>query len=198
MTPAPNAGEPFVFLEKGALLQDQPLNMDPARLRFASGWMIALERLHQAGFSIAIVSNESGLALGFYDERALEAVQRQVAVRFMSRGIGLAGFLYCPHHVDGTVAQFAKACECRLPRPDLFRRAGQELRADLRRSWLIGSAMDAIKAARSAGCRTIVVDSGQESEFLVSRRQASSQHVAPDLSAAAALIIAEHHAEAAA
>lgn len=198
MTPAPNAGRPFVFLEKGALLQEQPLNIDPARLRFASGWMMGVEHLHQAGFAIAIVSNESGLAFGFHDERALEAVQRQVAARFTSRGIELAGFLYCPHHPAGTVAAFTEACECRLPRPELFRRAAKELHADLRRSWLIGSTMDAIAAARSAGCRAILVDSGQEPELLAPRRQAQLHQVAPDLSTAAALLIDEHHAEVAA
>jgi histidinol-phosphate phosphatase family protein len=197
-TPNGSAARPFVFLEKAALLQDQPLNVDPARLRFASGWMIGVERLHRAGFAIAIVSNESGLAFGFHDEHALEAVQRQVAARFAGRGIEIADFLYCPHHQAGTVARYAQACDCRLPSTGLFRRAAHELGADLERSWLIGTTVDATVAAGAAGCRAILVDSGQESELLVSRRQPQSHQVAPDISAAAALLIEEHHADAAA
>lgn len=198
MTPAPNAARPFIFLEKTALLLDQPLNVDPARLRFAAGWTLAMERLCQAGFALAVMSNESGLAFGYYDERALEALQRQVATRFTSRGLALAGFLYCPHHPQGTVAQFAQLCDCRFRGSGLFKRAANELGADLARSWLIAISPDALHAARSVGCRTILVDSGHEPELLVPRRHAQPYDVAPDLSTAAALAIAEHHADAAA
>jgi histidinol-phosphate phosphatase family protein len=160
--------------------------------------MIGVEQLHRAGFAIAIVSNESGLAFGFHDEHALEAIQRQVAARFTGRGIEIADFLYCPHHQEGTVARFKQPCDCRLPRAGLFSRAAQELGADLGRSWLIGTTIDATAAAHAAGCRAILVDSGQESELLLSRRQPQPYQVAPDISAAAALLIEEHHAEAAA
>jgi len=194
-----NGTRPFVFLDKaGVLLTNQPLNVDPARLRFASGWTLGVERLFRSGFGLAVVSNESGIALGYYDEHALEVVHRHVAARFASRGIELDGFLYCPHHPEGTVAPYARACDCHLPQPGLFWRAATELGADLRRSWLIGDSADDVTAARNAGCRAILVDSGHEPELLAAHRLAQSHQVAPDLCTAADLIIDELHTEAAA
>ncbi|MGH7713671.1 MAG: D-glycero-alpha-D-manno-heptose-1,7-bisphosphate 7-phosphatase [Gemmatimonadaceae bacterium] len=198
LSPPPNGARPFVFLDKSALLLDQPFNVDPARLRFAAGWSLAAERLYQAGFSLAVVSNESGIAFGYYDEHALDVLHRHVAARFASRALELAGFLYCPHHPEGTVARYVRNCDCHLPQPGLLRRAAIEMDADLRRSWLVGHSADDVLAARNADCRAMLVDSGHEPELLVARRQAQPYEVAPDLITAADLITAGQHAEAAA
>ena len=190
--------QPFVFLDKAVLLADQPFTVDPARLRFASGWTLALDRLHSAGYGLATISNESGIAFGYYDEHALEVVQRHVASRFAARGFELAGFLYCPHHPDGSIARYTVDCDCHLPKPGLLRRAAAELGADLQRSWLIGDSADDMLAARHASVRGLVVDSGSESELFVGQRQTHSYHVAPDLCTAVDLIIDEMQTEAAA
>jgi len=194
----PNGTRPFVLLNKPVLVSGPPFSVDPARLRFATGWTNALERLYHAGFGLASLSNESGIAFGYYDEHALEIVHRHVQARLASRGIELAGFLYCPHHPIGTVARYARNCDCHLPKPGLLRRAATELDADLRRSWMISSSADDIVAARHASCRAMLVDSGHEPELLVVRRQAQPYQVAPDLITAANAIIEEMHAEAAA
>lgn len=193
-----NGTRPFVFLDKAVLLAGLALNVDPARLRLASGWTLALERLFRAGFGLAVVANESGIALGYYNEHALDVMHRHVGARFASRGLELAGFLYCPHHPQGTVAPYARACGCHLPQPGLFWRAATELGADLGRSWLIGDSADDVVAARNATCRAILVDSGHEPELLAAHRLAQHYHVAPDLCTAADLIIDELQAEAAA
>lgn len=198
MRAPPNGNKPFVFVDKSVLLAGQPFNVDPARLRFASAWNLGLERLFRAGLGLAVVSNESGIAFGYYGEHALDVMHRHVAARFASRGLEVAGFLYCPHHAEGTVREYARTCECHLPQPGLLWRGATELGADLRRSWLVGDSPDDVAAARKASCRFILVDSGHESELLVTRRQPQTYHVAPDLCAAADLIIAEMIAEAAA
>jgi D-glycero-D-manno-heptose 1,7-bisphosphate phosphatase len=198
MKPISTATRPFVFLDKTVLLTNPPLNVDPARLRFAPGWTLAMERLYQAGFSIAVISNESGIALGFHDEHALDVIHRHVAARFASRGLEVSGFLYCPHHPSGTVASYTAACDCRLPRPGLLQRAARDLGADLRHSWLIGRSTDDVLAARDAGCRAVLVDSGHEPQLLAVRQLPLSYDVAPDLCAAADLILDERRTEAAA
>lgn len=190
--------QPFVFLDKSVLLADQPFNVDPARIRFAAGWTLALDRLHSAGYALATISNESGIAFGYYDERALEIVQRYIASRFATRGFALTGFLFCPHHPIGSVPKYTQDCDCHLPKPGLLRRAAAELGADLKRSWLIGDSADDMLAARQAGCQGLIVDSGSEIELFVGRRQAHTYHVAPDLCGAADLIIEELQTEAAA
>lgn len=190
--------QPYVFLDKAVLIADQPFNVDPARIRFAAGWTLALDRLHSAGFAFATVSNESGVAFGYYDEHALEVVRRYIASRFAPRGFELAGFLYCPHHPVGLVPRYTVDCDCHHPKPGLLRRADSELGADLPRSWLIGDSADDVLAARNASCRALVVDSGSESELFVGRRQTHPYRVAPDLCTAADLIVGELQTEAAA
>ena len=198
MRPLHNGSRPIVFLDKYVLLAGQPFNMDPARLRFASGWTIGLERLFRAGLGLAVVSNESGIALGYYGEHALDVVHRHVAARFASRGLEVAGFLYCPHHPEGTVPEYTRKCDCHLPQPGLFWRAAKELDADLSHSWFIGDSPDDVTAARKASCRVVLVDSGHEPELLAARRQLQTYPLAPDLCAAADLIIEGMVAEAAA
>ncbi|MGQ0643315.1 MAG: HAD hydrolase-like protein [Gemmatimonadaceae bacterium] len=194
----PNGSRPFIFFNKPALLSGPPFNVDPTRVRFAAGWTLGVERLYHGGFALAIISNESGIAFGYYDNHTLEILHRHVAARFASRALELSAFLYCAHHPDGTVARYARSCDCHLPQPGLLTRAATELGADLQHSWLIGSSADDVLAARNARCRAMLVDSGHEPELLVARRLAQPHRVAPDLITAAGLIVDEAHAEAAA
>jgi histidinol phosphatase-like enzyme len=72
---------------------------------------------------------------------------------------------HCPHHVDGTVLAYARACSCRKPRPGMLLRAARDLDLDLGRSWMVGDILDDIEAGRRAGCRTVLLDVGSETEW---------------------------------
>ncbi len=178
-----------VFLDKdGTLVEDEPYNVDPGRIRLMPGAADGLRALHAAGYRLVVVSNQSGVARGFFPEAALGAVEQRLSELLAEVGVPLAGFYYCPHHPAGTVPAYALECPCRKPRPGLVLRAARELEIGRGRSWMVGDILDDVEAGRRAGCRTILVDNGHETVWKVGpfRRP---DHRAADLTEATRLIL---------
>jgi histidinol-phosphate phosphatase family protein len=147
-----------LFVDKdGTLIEDLPYNVDPARVRFAPGAREAVRRLGAAGWEVAVVTNQSGVARGYFDLPDLERLERHLAVEIAALGSRLAGFYVCPHLPGGEIAEFGTECECRKPRPGLLRRAADELGVDLATSWFVGDTWMDVAAGQAAGCRTILV-----------------------------------------
>ena len=162
------SGRVAVFLDKdGTLIEDVPYNVDPALIRPRAGVGSALARLQAAGYRLIVISNQSGVARGLFPEAALAAVERHLAALLADAGVRLDGFYYCPHHPEGSVPAYAVACACRKPQPGLLLRAAQEREIDLNRSWFVGDILHDVEAGRRAGCRTILLDVGNETEWLL-------------------------------
>jgi histidinol-phosphate phosphatase family protein len=181
---------PVVFLDKdGTLVENVPYNIDPARIRLAAGAERALPRLAAAGFLLAVVSNQPGVALGRFPEHALADVQLRLHELLAELGVSLAGFFYCPHHPHGVLPKYAIRCTCRKPAPGMLLHAAHELRADLTHSWLIGDILDDVEAGNHAGCGTILLDAGNETEWVLAPGRYPG-HVARDLAEASDVILA--------
>lgn len=125
-----------------------------AEWRPIRGSLEAIARLYQAGFSVVVVSNQSGLARGLFDRAALDAIHAELRRRVEAAGGEIAGFFVCPHAP-------ADGCDCRKPRPGLLRRAEAELGASLSGAALIGDKPSDLQLARAAGCRPILVRTGK-------------------------------------
>lgn len=183
-------GSRAIFLDKdGTLIQDVPYNVDPGSIRLLPGAAEGLRRLHQAGYLLIVVTNQSGVARGRFPEHALGAVEQRLRQLLARHRIPLADFYYCPHHPEGVVLDYAVECACRKPQPGLIARAVQEHGIDPSRSWLIGDILNDVEAGNLAGCRTILLDNGGETEWIVSQRRLPD-YVAGDLQEAAAIIAA--------
>jgi histidinol-phosphate phosphatase family protein len=181
---------PAVFLDKdGTLIEDVPYNVDPDKIRLAPGAIEGLASLHESGYPLVIVSNQSGVARGLFPESALRKVEQALRRMLAEFAVPLAGFHYCPHHPEGTVTSHAIACRCRKPAPGLLRRAADELGIDLAQSWMVGDILDDIEAGRRAGCRTVLIDNGNETEWRGGPHR-RPHHVAANLNEAARLILA--------
>jgi D-glycero-D-manno-heptose 1,7-bisphosphate phosphatase len=179
-----------VFLDKdGTLVEDVPYNVDPALVRLAPGAGEGLRALSAAGYRLVVVSNQSGVARGYFPEAALATVEGRLRELLADCGVEPAGFYWCPHHPGGSVAAYAVACECRKPRPGLILRAARELGIDAGRSWMVGDILDDVEAGRRAGCRTVLLDNGHETEWLRSPER-TPDVIAADLADAARLILA--------
>lgn len=185
----PDGRRAAVLLDKdGTLIEDVPYNVDPALMRLTEGAVAALRVLHEAGYLLIVVSNQSGVARGYFDEQAIGPVEARLRELLDAAGVRLAGFYYCPHHPDGPVERYAVVCECRKPAPGLLLRAAREHRLDLARSWLVGDILHDVEAGRRAGCRTILLDVGNETEWDLTPAR-TPDFVAPTFADVARLIL---------
>ncbi|WP_144639455.1 D-glycero-alpha-D-manno-heptose-1,7-bisphosphate 7-phosphatase [Bordetella genomosp. 13] len=179
---------PAVFLDKdGTVLVDEPYNVDPARMRFAPGAYAGLCRLGAMGVPLVVVSNQPGVGLGYFDEPALKRVHEALSAMFRAAGAHLTGFYYCPHLPEGPDVP---ACACRKPAPGLLLRAARNHDVDLQRSWMIGDILNDVEAGNRAGCRTVLLDVGNETEWLRGPHREPA-HRAPDFDAAARVVMAD-------
>jgi histidinol-phosphate phosphatase family protein len=182
-----------VFLDKdGTLIEDVPYNVDPAHIRLLPGVAEGCRLLHAAGYPLVVVSNQSGVARGLFAEAALRAVEERLRALLAAVGVPVAGFYYCPHHPNGSVPAYAVSCACRKPEPGLLLRAALELNLYLPDSWLIGDILNDVEAGRRAGCRTVLIDNGNETEWLPGPYREPHHAAASVLDAARRILAAPH------
>jgi D-glycero-D-manno-heptose 1,7-bisphosphate phosphatase len=178
-----------IFLDKdGTLIEDVPYNCDVSRIRLLPGAREGLRRLQAAGYALIVVSNQPGVAHGFFSTEALDRVETTLRALLADEGVRLDGFYYCPHHPDGRLADYATVCDCRKPSPGLLVQAASDYGVDLQASWMVGDILHDVEAGRRAGCRTILIDNGHETEW-DSGVYRSPHAMAADVSSAADIIL---------
>ncbi len=176
-----------VFLDKdGTLVKDVPYNVDPEQIQLTVG-VAHLRQLHDCGYLLIVISNQSGVARGYFPETALVAVEQRSRQLLAQLQIPLTDFYYCPHHPEGTVVPYAITCNCRKPAPGLLYQAAQDYGIDLSRSWFIGDILHDVEAGRRAGCQTILINNGNETEWLFSPQRVP-HYIATDLTDATRII----------
>lgn len=184
---------PAIFLDKdGTVIEDEPYNVDPEKMKLAPGALEGLQALAQLNVPLIVVSNQSGLALGRFDEAGLERMQRRLKEMFQEAGAALAGFHFCPHHPEGTVAPFARQCSCRKPAPGMLLEAARHHGVDPKASWMIGDILNDVEAGRRAGCTTVLIDNGNETEWVMNPWR-EPHHLSPDLGHAARVVVGAMH-----
>ena len=188
-----------VFLDKdGTLIVDVPYNVDPALIELAPGAVEGLTKLHAAGYRLVVISNQSGVARGRFEVAALAPVEARVRELLAEFSVPLAGFHFCPHHPEGSVPAYSVACDCRKPKPGMLIEAARDLDLDLARSWFVGDILNDVEAGHRAGCRAILIDNGNETEWALGPDR-TPDFRAKDLLEAADLILqgdgstAPHH-----
>ncbi|MEN8150496.1 MAG: HAD family hydrolase [Planctomycetota bacterium] len=141
-------GRRAVLLDRDGTLIDDPGYIHEAeKVRLLRGVVEALDRLETAGFLLAIVSNQSGIGRGYYEEKDFRAVNERLAEL---AGIRFAAIYHCPH-VPG------EGCACRKPGTDLLDRAAVDLDLDLARCWMVGDRESDVLAGLAAGCRVVML-----------------------------------------
>jgi histidinol-phosphate phosphatase family protein len=154
----------------------------------------AIRRLADAGYRIVLVSNQSGVARGLFDENQLARVHERMEQLLSQSGARLDASYYCPFlsGPEAAVEAYRRESELRKPRPGMLLQAAEELGLDLRRSWIIGDSVQDVEAGRRAGCRTILLTRGQDEASLP--HQVHPDHIAADLAEAAEIVLDNHRA----
>ena len=182
-----------VFVDKdGTLVENVPYNVDPARLRFTPSALVGLRALADAGYALIVVTNQPGLATGRFTRREFAALEAALCRRVREEsGVEIAALYCCPHAPSpgGTIG-----CLCRKPAPGLLRQAALAHRLDLAQCWMIGDILDDVEAGHRAGCRAILLDVGNETEWKLSPIRSPEARCA-DLAEAARFILSREPIE---
>jgi D-glycero-D-manno-heptose 1,7-bisphosphate phosphatase len=152
----------IVFLDRdGTLIEEKGYLSDPALLREIPGASESLARLSRAGFALAVVSNQAGLARGKFRKEQMDAVHDAFVAHFRARGVLFDAVEYCPHHPEGIVERYRQACECRKPAPGMalgvLQRLGIPASIGI---WVVGDKISDILMGKRIGAVTIQVATG--------------------------------------
>lgn len=157
-----------VFWDKdGTLIPDIPYNVDPVKITLYPDVGDSLRRLTLAGYKLIIISNQSGVAKGLFTEAELIGVWERLTQLLVPFGAEPDGFYYCPHDPTGVVPPYTEPCNCRKPSPGLLIKAASDYQIDLSQSWMVGDILNDVEAGNRAGCRTILIDRGNETKWLL-------------------------------
>lgn len=147
-----------IFLDKdGTLIPDIPHNVDPELITLQESSAEGLKQLYKKGYKLIVISNQSGIADGFFTADDLQPIKEKINMLLNDHGVKLEGFYYCPHK--------AGECICHKPLPGMLFKAAEMHRINLSASWMIGDILNDVEAGNRAGCRTILIDNGNETEW---------------------------------
>lgn len=153
-----------VFLDRdGTINVEKDYLYRIEEFEFISGAPEAVRLLNEAGFFVVIVSNQSGVARGYYTEEDVGNLHRFIAAELKKSEAVVDAWYYCPHHPQGR-GSYSLACRCRKPLPGMLIEAAQRHDIDLAASVMIGDKLADIEAGRAAGCRSILVRTGYGAE----------------------------------
>jgi D-glycero-D-manno-heptose 1,7-bisphosphate phosphatase len=127
---------------------------------FVPGAPQAIKLLKDAGFLVIVVTNQSGIARGYYSDRDVALLHNHINDELARFGTTIDGFFVCPHHPQGIVERYAEACDCRKPLPGLLLAAAEKYAIDLGNSYLVGDKATDVEAGLQAGCRSLLVRTG--------------------------------------
>ncbi len=150
-----------VFLDRdGTLIEDPGYLSDPDQVRLLPGAASAVRRLNEAGCLVIVVSNQSGVARGLITESDVDAIHERLRTLLAAEDARIDAVYYCPFFdgPEAIVEKYRRDSDLRKPNPGMLLLAAKEHPIDLKSSWMIGDKDSDVLAGRSAGCRTILIE----------------------------------------
>lgn len=182
---------PAVFFDRdGTLVHDTGYVHRVEDLAFLPGAIDALATLKREGFLLIVATNQSGVALGRYDEAAVDAFHAAMNAQLTLHGAALDAFYFCPFHPNASVAAYRRESDLRKPGIGMFELARRDFDVEVAASYMVGDRRSDMEFASSAGLRGILVCTGQGAADATWATTAGFA-VEPDLAAAAAKILGE-------
>lgn len=174
-----------VFMDRDGTVSDEVGYINHIdRYRMLPRSAEAIRRINEAGFLAFVITNQSGVARGLFEESLIHEVHSTLTRWLGDAGAHLDGIYYCPHHPREGSPPWRQECDCRKPKPGLLVRAAREHDVDLSASYMVGDTVLDIEAARNAGATGVLVLTGYGKGDLTYRmepRGLTPAHVARDL-----------------
>lgn len=158
-----NPSRPAVFVDRdNTLIADPGYLRDPNQIRILPGVPDAVKRLREAGFVVVIVTNQSGVARGYFTEDELRKVHERLQEMLADKGAAVDAIYYCPFLPGraAVVEKYRDDSELRKPKPGMILKAAEDMGLDVAQSWMVGDSARDVQAGNTAGCRTILLGSG--------------------------------------
>ncbi|HEX8354097.1 MAG TPA: HAD family hydrolase [Pyrinomonadaceae bacterium] len=156
-----SAGRRAVFIDRDGTISEEVGYVNHiSRYRVFPFAAEAVRALNEAGWLAVLVTNQAGVARGYFAEEMVGAVHGVLAAELERGGARLDAVYYCPHHPSVGEPPYRLDCDCRKPRPGLIRRAAEDLGLDLARCWMVGDRHSDTELARNAGVRSAFVLTG--------------------------------------
>jgi D-glycero-D-manno-heptose 1,7-bisphosphate phosphatase len=150
-----------VFVDRDGTLIEEVGYLDRVERVVLYPWTTdAIRALNRAGVKVVLVSNQSGVARGFFSEAVVDEVHGRMAALLDAGGARIDAYYYCPHHPDGSVPAYAVACDCRKPKRGLVDRAVKEFGIAPERSFVVGDRWLDVGLAKTVGGRGVLVRTG--------------------------------------
>ena len=176
---------PALFIDRdGTLTEEVGYVNHPRRLRLLPRSAEAVRRLNQAAVPVVVVTNQAGVARGYFSPEVLAAVNDELLRQLKEAGASVDAVYVCPHHPSAGEPPYRQDCDCRKPRPGLLTRAAVDLALDLSRSAVVGDKPSDLEAAARVGARGVLVLTGYglgEWEYRRDTFPVAPDHVAGDL-----------------
>lgn len=154
------------------------------RIRLLPRSATAIRLANEAGFQAVIVTNQAGVARGYFDEDLVHEVHDAVRRQLAEAGARVDGIYYCPHHPEVGSEAYRRVCDCRKPKAGMLLRAQEEMGIDLGASYMIGDTVKDLGAGRAVGTTTVLVLTGYgrgELQYQSHRWPVQPDHVCEDL-----------------
>lgn len=152
---------PAVFLDRdGTVNVEVHYLSQPEQLELLPTIAEAIGRLNVMGIAVVVVTNQAGIARGYFPEHRLQVIHDRLRQMLATSGARIDGIYYCPHHPTSGLGSYKVDCDCRKPKAGMLNQAARDLRIDLSRSLMIGDRETDLQAGKNAGCQTALVLTG--------------------------------------
>jgi D-glycero-D-manno-heptose 1,7-bisphosphate phosphatase len=177
--------KPAVFIDRDGTINEQMGYINHvSRFRILPRVPQAIRMLNRHRFLVLVVSNQSGVARGYYPLDLVKTLHHLMVTRMREKQGNIDGVFFCPHHPAGSVPGFSHDCDCRKPKTGLIEQACKSFEIDLQRSFVVGDMCTDIELAHRAGLKGVLVKTGYglgEIEYILPHKTAKPVHIAEDL-----------------
>ena len=184
---------PAVFLDRDGTINEQMGYVNHiSRFQILPGVVEAIRRLNEARIPVVVVTNQSGLARGYFPAELLVAVHEKMITLLAEGGAHVDGIYICPHHPEAKKEEYRVNCECRKPKPGLLLQAAAEMGLDLAHSFVVGDRWSDLKTAKACGALPVLVLTGYgrgDAQYIGPTQEVQPTFVGADLAEAVQWIL---------